>query len=438
VPSVSDEVRQLVEWKKKYWSNALSDQAVDLIFSRISDVFDLASFLGDWVMSDTLFSTLLAPVFFDISPSEVTAWLLTWEEELPSIDEYLKGMLIDLKPIDITLKFPQLSSSSWVIRGCCKCPFADNLDQSKLTPATVGQTKWGEGYIDPPAVREFLRSSMYAFFKKGGSPQAIKARMLAAAKALGISEDLVRAVYNRFAFISAVKEKAATVSYAWADKTSLSEEEGVGKVQFIDFDGNLVEAEYDTLADALWSAIVSVTSVDYSVVAPDENPIIENPPLIEQIRDFVVQNYVSRLMATPLAVANYQRAEARREWSKSPRVETYAVPTSHRLRLESLTKQVLLQLKPDATPTEIRLYQDAVLNLYSSISSPHTWGNEAVRAMTRDELKTYWVERWASAGLDRDLLSSIFDAVYPALSSFTSQRVSERVRFLRYRMRVST
>jgi len=37
-------------------------------------------------------------------------WLLNWGIELPTTDEFLRGVLIKLEPIDITLQFPELTS----------------------------------------------------------------------------------------------------------------------------------------------------------------------------------------------------------------------------------------------------------------------------------------------------------------------------------------
>ncbi|RLE86382.1 MAG: hypothetical protein DRJ67_07355 [Thermoprotei archaeon] len=213
------EAQKVAEQKRKYWLKTQSEAAVDVMFDRMIDIYDYFAFWGDWVLSDTLFSSLTSLVFFDLAIPNIVPWSLTWEVELPDIDEFLAGVLLKLEPIDITIEFPDLAQVDTTLDFLLSPEYAANIKETRGKKLIVGRTKYGEGYVDPPAVREFLRSSMYAFMKKDISLPAARERLKAAAKTWNIAESLVEDVFNRLSLMTAVKERALTWDYGWWDRT---------------------------------------------------------------------------------------------------------------------------------------------------------------------------------------------------------------------------
>jgi len=211
-------------------------------------------------------------------------------------------------------------------------------------------------------------------------------------------------------------------------------------VTFVNYQGEEVKVEYEHLADAQWGGHWDLSRWDYFYwVAPEspyKPPVGFEEPNISKIRDFVVRNLKSRIHTTPLLVANYQTAEARTSWSKSPRTETYALPLTQRYRLESLVDHMIKQALRDVGVFQLRLYKSAILDLYGMLYSPHRWGEEAIRVSTKDEIKSFWVEKWAGHGLDRGVLERLFDALYGVITAYGAERARARLRFLRYRMRL--
>ena len=150
--------------------------------------------------------------------------------------------------------------------------------------------------------------------------------------------------------------------------------------------------------------------------------------------DKVWLNFRSRITVTPLAVANYQTIRERTKWTESERLETYALPMSQRMHLERLTESIVRLKEPDIDALKLRLYKSAVLQLFGDLTQMHRWGSEMFTSMTEDELKNWWLERWTRAGLNRETLEELYGRIRGTVSTYTSRRHKERLRFLRKRL----
>ena len=431
------EAERVAEQKLKYWTKSLSEDAIDSNTWRMFDTFDLGSFWGDWVLSDTLFSSLVSMLLFDIPLSDITPWLLNWEIELPSIDEFLRGVLIKLEPIDISIQFPELTSIFDTAWSIFTDEVAEGVAGTRLVKAIYGQSRYDESYYDPEAVREFLRSTLYAFMKKNISWSEVKTRVEKAAQQLGVPEDLVRTVFDRLSMITSIKEAAATWDFAWWDTSSWSPETHSGAVEFVTYDLTTESVEYEQLFDAQGSGVWDYACWDYCYWTP-ETPAYrfdEQKMLVafDTYRDFIVQGFRRRYLATALAAANYQTAPERRTWS-SGRTETYALPVSQRYRIESIVDNVVKSKVPDIDPVRLRLYKSAALDIYGSLYGVHRWGSEMQRAMSADEYKQYWISKWSADSLDPDVLSAIWDNVKPVIDILGNVHVSARMRFIREKL----
>lgn len=431
------EAERVAEQKLSYWAKSLSEEALEANTWRTFDTFDWGSFWGDWILSDTLFSSLVAMLLFDIPLSDITPWLLNWEIELPSLDEFLRGVLIKLEPIDISLQFPELTSVFDAAWGIFTDEVAEGVAGTRLAKAIYGQSRYDESYYDPEAVREFLRSTLFAFTKKGKSWTEVKTRIQKAAEQLDVPEDLARVVFDRLSMISNIKVTAATWDYAWWDNSEWPPETHSGAVEFVTYDLTTESVEYEQLFDAQGSGIWDYACWDYCYWTPetpayrfDEQKLLM---AFDTYRDIIVQGFRRRYLATALAVANYQTAQERQSW-QSVRTETYAVPTSQRYRIESIVESVVKARIPDVDPYKLQLYKSAALDVYGALYGVHRWGDEMFRVMTPDQLKQYWVDKWSADGLDPDTLSVVWDNVKPVIDILGSARTTARMRFIREKL----
>ncbi|MEM2409469.1 MAG: hypothetical protein QXF87_03070 [Thermofilaceae archaeon] len=432
------EAERVLEAKRRYWLKALSEDAIDSNFWRMFNVYDLACFYGDWTLSDTLWSSLIVSLLFDIPLSDVVPWLLNWELELPTTDEFLSGILISIEPIDITIEFPELGDVSLFNDSVLVPEVAEAVNETRLEKGRYGVSRYDESYYDPPAVREFFRSSLLAFTKKGYSVEEARHRVATAAEVLGIREDMARNVFNRLSMFSAIKAAAATWDYAWWDLSEWSVEGSSGRLTYVTWDLEEVEVEYETLFDPACGAIWDEALWDFSYWVPDVAPFILDlermGPAFDRYRDRVVELWRRRIIYTPLVAANYQRLEERTRLT-SPRTETYALPMGQVNRLKSIVDHVVAELEPGASPARVCLYERAVLELYGSLYGVHRWGDEMQRAMGRDELREWWLRKWEGDGLSAGTLMALWDRCIDVIDALGSARLRDRLNFMRTRIR---
>jgi len=438
------EAQKVLEAKRKYFEKALSDTAIEVNFLTSLRNIDETRFRSDITLSDTLFSSLLSIYFFGIPLSDTTPWVLTFTPELPDFDELLRGIMIKFESFDMTLQFPFLKDIDETIRYFLVDEVAGNIISTRGGPLIVGVTKYGEGYVDPEAVREFLRSTLYAYAKKDISITELKNRLDKVGKTLGILPELIEDVFNRLVLIGTIKEKAATWDYAWWDVSEWAEEEdGTGKVEFETYDGEKVKIEYDNLLEAEAGGYWDLSYWDNAYWIGDEPPY--NQPYkydektyksnIDQVRDTIFTNFIRCYIYTGLGVGNYQRAWERRKYYRSSRTETYALPFSHRLRIESLVKNYVLSKDPGCPPWKIRLYQSAVLEIYGKLFGVHRWGTEMEVSMSEEEFRNYWLDKWEAEGLDRAILEGLYGTLKPIVVSLGLVRQTSYYRFIRWKYR---
>jgi len=428
------EAESVLRAKLKYWGKVLSEEAFETNFWNMIDVHDYLSFYGDFVLSDTLFSSLLSLLFFDLPLTEIVPWTLTWDVELPSIDELLRGILIKLEPIRIEIQYPQLTAPDLTLVLVMEPEAAAAVSETRPRAATVGVTLWGEGYIDPPAVREFLRSTLYAFTKKNLSWAEAKQRVEEAAERLGISQELARDLFERLSAMESLKTGVLTWDYGWWDVNYWGEE-GTESVELASWELSPDVREYLHLWDVQGGGWWDASLWDEAYWTDDEPPYSVNPetgePNLGELRDFVVSNFRTRILTTALAVANYQRPEEMRYALASRRTETYASPYAHRMEIERIAEQVVGSLDPSPSPFRMRLYKTAALEMYGKLYSQHRWGAEMERSMPEDEYREFWIGKWEREGLDRATLERLYDAVRPVVDALGARRVAEGAQLIR-------
>ena len=409
------------------------------------NVFDWLRSYSDQVMSDTLLSSLVASFLLGIPLGDVEPWNLVWDVELPTPDEFAKGVLIKLEKISIddiiAELYPQFEdimiksvySVVHMMEAFMESPFAEAMKPSTTEKGYYDVSRYGYAYYDPQAVREFFRSTLFAFLKKRGDVRTARDRVRAIAENLNVNPELARNLFNRLMAIFSVKEQALTWDFGWWDLSLWAKEGSGGRVTYVNYDLQQVEVEYEDLIDFQACGYWDEYPWDYFYWCDVIHPYKLTPPTIVMLVDAVLHNYLVRIPTTAFALANYQTYEERTEWTASERLETFALPVSQRMFLERLVHNTVSNILGSVDPVTMRLYKSAVLQLFAVMSSPHRWGLGALRAMSEEELKRWWIDKWSSSGLDRNVLEKLYTAVKTHLRTFSSLRFRERIRFLRKR-----
>lgn len=434
----SREAWKIIEQKRKYWHKALSEDAMWSVLTQSYNIFDWLSTFSDMTLSDTLWSSLISAILLGIPLKEVVPWNLVWDIELPSIEEFLKGVLIKLEKISIEDLAPEFKELLEEIYRALEDIYAEALKSSLLEKGVYGQSRYGFSYYDPIAVREFFRSTLYAFMKKKYDIRSVKVKVEESANTLKIHPELVRTLFDRLSAISVIKEGALTWDYGWWDRSNWGEEGSEGRVKYLNYDLQEQETPYEDLIDYHAGGFWDVAVWDYFYWL-EEAPREVHPFRLEDynIADLIEKvwlNFRSRISTIALALANYQTLKERTRWVESSRLETYALPVSQRMHLERLTESIVKSKEPNIDALKLRLYKSAVLQLFGDITSMHRWGTEMFSTMSEDELKQWWIEKWVKTGLDRDVLETLYTAVKSHISTYSTLRHKERLRFLRRRL----
>ncbi|RLE64036.1 MAG: hypothetical protein DRJ38_06255, partial [Thermoprotei archaeon] len=222
------------------------------------------------------------------------------------------------------------------------------------------------------------------------------------------------------------------------DRSPWGEAEGEQWVTFEDYDGQIKSLQVEDVADLVFGGHWDESSWDYFFwvggEGPEAHPFRAGSGSIADLYERLWINARSRLAATALAVGNYQTREEMERWTKSERLDVYALPVAQRMHLERLVESVVRAKEPDVDVYRLRLYKSAVLQIFAVMGSPHRWGNEAIRGLTEEEFRAWWLDTWEAKGLRRDVLEALYSELRKYIDTFVSRRLRERIRFLSKRL----
>lgn len=404
----------MVSQKLKYARKSLSEQSAATTHFTVVDLFDTLSFSFDFTLSDTIFSSLLSSVLLGIPLSEVVPVVLDFEFTLPDPEEFARGLLISISRISLVDAFPELLTLSALLYGTLEREHASQVVGTQLTKGVYGVSRYGRSYYDPVAVREFFRSTLYALTKKRSTDETLRRRVEAASRALDVNEELVRYVFNALQIASYSRVYAASLDYAWFDVTMFPPEGSEPRVPFVGWDLVQQEADSVSVVDSAGTCWFDNCLFDTNFFAPEEAPTVYLPEregtLLTEVSYYAYRRARSRLLFTGLALANYQTAEERLEPERSIRLEQYGTSRFLAEAVRAIARAAAGAAA--ASGFDLNLYAAAALDLAARLARPGGWGDEAFRAMTRDELRDYFVSRWAAQGLDAGVLDSVFRALY--------------------------
>jgi len=419
---------------EKYWVKVLSSDGHFTTFKSTLTAFPENRFRIEKTIFDSIISTSIVSLHFDIPPYKQLPLELRYRLEVAVMELVKLGLL----------KMPEREEVEKIFK---EKHLAKEVAGNQLLKGIYGFSQYDKSYYDPAIISKFLSSTLYTVFQKRGSWEKVKAELEALATSLGVAEWVLQYSYNKFKIMDTMIVEAPCWDYGWWDY-SLWGEEKAGKpvIRLETFDGLVVELEnfgvHDMLVGSFWD-------LDYWDVGwwtePDLNPkLVFNfdertglPVIVETAMDYawrVVRNYVF----TAEVVANYQLPrDFTYPWA-SGRVGTYSLPTSMAMWVEKTVENIVKKLKPDIDMFKLRLYKTAVLEIFGVLGSPHKKGLEFYRLLSKEELKRFWLEKWSRMGLEREVLDKLYESLHARILSLSRERRRDRFRFLfKYRIRVS-
>ena len=77
------------------------------------------------------------------------------------------------------------------------------------------------------------------------------------------------------------------------------------------------------------------------------------------------------------------------------------------------------------------LFSLGVLVFYGKLWATHGWGRRMEKAMSEEEFKNYWMEKWTGDGLEREVLEKLYETIRPVVDALGSARLTHHIRWLR-------
>ena len=372
---LSEIANKVLEEKMRYAQKVTSEDALS---QNIFDIYlfsDQIGFQFDLVTFDSIFTSLINIVFFGLDPSEVPIFNLCFETSLPTPEEFVKGKLLDISCVSCLEKYPELASAI--------SSAVEMVKPMMIEKCYYGKSRYGNCYVDPTVVRDYLRSTMLRVFKVLRTPDTQKATHSSFIENLEMLPEPLKVAWEMSNYVFEAKVRDPWWDYAWWDYSYWAEEthsspEGIETLD-----------KFEQLFDAIMG-----------------------------IADVITRDAKSRILTMPLIVANYQRADERRNWAISRRVDDFALSKVWVYRIREAVRNIVV----GEPPSMFRVYESAAMTLVSRIGRPGGWGYEAFRGMDVNTLKRQWIDEWSRKGLDPAKLEKIFDTVIDLVNDFARER----------------
>jgi hypothetical protein len=414
---------ELVQQKKKYHAKTLSIEAEDTLVWRFLSVYDLTLDISSLLIPEFYYASMSLSLTFDFDLFELEPLNLEFEWRFPDIEEWLKGVSIVFDRI-----FPDIAIDveSFVIGNFKDVYIADILG-TMTEKCYYGKSTYGSCYVDPVAVREFLRTAIALAIKRHANIPHRKMLIETLSRTLNVNTDVARFVHDKMAIVTDTHVICFTLDYGLLDVSQLCEtyevDPSMGKSYFINLDNQIVSVAFKNLADAQYGCILDIAPLDFCYLMPEEDVYEHSPEMYVASAEEKLRRFRDRLMLSPLALTNYQSGEEAADYTKSERLEIWGNLMGLRYTIESMVKGWLDRNVPDLDIITRRKYVTAVLQLAGHVGKRHKWGYKIFRVMSDDELKSWWIDYWSQQGLDSNVLEKLWNLVAPLLPSIIEQKL---------------
>jgi len=421
VQSLSDIVRKVIEEKQRYAQKVATE---DALHQNVFDIYlfsDQIGFQFDLVTFDSIFTSLINIVLFGLDPSEIPIFNMCFETSLPTSEEFVQGKLIDVKSVSCLDKYPDLAQLISIT--------IDLLKPMMIEKCYYGKSSYGNCYVDPTVVRDYLRSTMLRSFKVPRTPDTQKDIHSSFIENLELFPEPMKVAWEMSNYVFEAKVRDPWWDYAWWDYSYWAEEESYITTYEKQYVAVSPEHVMDVAGDSFWDLAVW----DYSYWAEETHSTPEGLETLDKftqlfdsimkIGDAITRDNKSRVLTTPLLVANYQRADERSNWAISKRVDEFGYSKVWIYTIRNIVRSIVSGVPPGI----FRVYESAAMSLVSRVGRPGGWGYDAFRSMDMDTFKKQWIDEWSNKGLDPDLLRKIFDAVIREVKTFSGERFKQKV-----------
>ena len=411
-------VRETLRQKRKYHAKLLTDDAILITFDLSFDTIDL--FAEDvWINVDLFTNISISlSLTYDIDLTEIEQLGLTFSIELPTYKEILQGISIKFEKFTL----PEIGTVEDFIRLNIKEEYQEDMLKNKLRKGIYGVTQYGRCYYDPPDVRKFIANTIEKLFHKARSLEYFRNVVDGLKDVMGVKDSVARYIFERLLIIWSAQYRNFILGFGilgYSRLTPRASDEA--ELDFVNYEGVPIKMKYTTLDHVQCGFILGITPLGYGFLTPRCTVYKEpSPRFVWWIHD-IAFNTIVRYPATAFGVANYNKAEERRDFRRSERADQYMSLQLMRYKIEELVENLLTDEK--VSVTEIRQYKNAVLHLLSLRTKRHVWGYKPFKEMSDEELVRWWVDYWSRQGLKPSTLQKILEVIGRWLREWESQKL---------------
>jgi len=450
---------ELLSQKKKYWSKVLKESA---IWANTLRTVDTDEHFTERAWAETMYFLwvdISSLFIFGLEPYELEPLDPEFEIELPTPEEYSQGIKFKAKPVDVEKVYqdfnrevakrevpPKLDFDTFV-QDTCAPEYEEQMQKQKYRKLIFGVTKYGEGYLDPPVIRDLIRSTLYELAKRRLDFERIRKIYETLVEKGLVSKGVAEAIYNRLVHHFTTLYNTFVLDYNLLNYSKLAPSPLiVGKSYYGTsyLCGEKEKAEKATLVPvATWKGefhtskikkmdevnvglILNVTPLNYGILMdrkqiykpmPKAKPTVEEStkkpekgtPMPSTLIDWKVRRMRARYSATGVAFGNYQRPEESFNFHKCERADQYYSTRLLFKHLDDIIENFLANKDIDAYKKN--MYKRAVAMLIGHRKKRHKWGYKAYKSMSEEEFKEWWISYWTRQGLDINILNSLYQLV---------------------------
>jgi len=416
-------LEELDRQKQAYHEKTLSVEGEWSMYLRTFQIYDLYLSIADLLIPEFYMGSMALGLLFDFDLTFIEPFNLEFEWRYPTLEEWLKGVGVVIEKImpDWAVSVEDFVSLNIEVK------YQEPILETRAEKGYYGKSRVGYFYVDPTAVREFLRNAVTLMSKRHPSYAHRRAAILSAAKALNVPEDLARYVHDRMAFIRDAHVEAFILDYGMLDVSYLCEEEEHSPPQalipFTDLDGEVEELDANTLSDVQYGFILDFSQLDVDYLCEPEDLYRDEAPAVIDGLEEKLRRFRGRLMITAPAISNYVRGDEAADHFKCERTNVWGELQSIRYAVEAEVDAILARAAPNLNDFDRRKYVSAVLQLLGHLGKRHRWGYGVFKAMEEPDLRAWWLEYWGRQGLDINILGRVYDAVKAWLPQAVSRKV---------------
>ncbi len=451
VLDVSKLVTELRRQKAKYHAKTTSTSGIYVNWLRGFDVYDLMPYYVWLYIPEFNYTSLSISLLFGIPPLETEPVNLDFEIELPSLEELLQGILVDISPMDLSKIFEWLKSLEDYILANFVEEAAESMLKTRLHKGVYGQSYYGQAYYDPPAVREFIRSTMLRLWLERRTLKQLRDDVASAASSLGIADFMARYMYDRISLVLNSQTETMVLGYGVLGRSRLGRRGSeLAVVPYVDYDGNYREVHLNTLDHVQYGFILGMTPLGFGYLLPKDTVYkkekttsptgyeTEAGPPVTKLIDYKARRILSTFTQSAFAFGNYSRWDEQRSYLRSERADQWMELQLLRYHVERMVEPIIL--KYETNPVKIRMYKSAALQLVSAKAKRHRWGYKGYEAMTEEEFYQWWLQHWQAQGLNSVVLNEIYTRIKDILPRLRWEKwlKGQRLKETRYRLARTT